>query len=118
MDRLSEFFIFFGLYIITQNEVLWNYIDMKLIILVLFIASIMVSYSRARGEAFFKGDFDVGLMARSERLFLIVIISIIGTFLDFVNISLFIFMCLVIGTFLYRAVYMYKVIKKREEQLE
>ncbi|MCW4032330.1 MAG: CDP-alcohol phosphatidyltransferase family protein, partial [Candidatus Bathyarchaeota archaeon] len=69
MDRISEFFIFLGLLIFFRNQFLWNVIDLKIIIFISFLSSIMISYSRARAEVFFKGDFDIGLMARSERLF-------------------------------------------------
>lgn len=117
MDRTSEFFIFLGLYIYNQDQLLWNCIDMKLIILISFLASIMISYTRARAEVFFKGDFDVGLMARSERLFFLVIISIISFFYDFFNLFLFIFMWLVMGTFLYRMINIYYMIKKRNNQI-
>ncbi len=116
MDRLSEFFIFLGLYILTSDDFLWNIIDMKIIVLISFIASIMISYCRARAEVFFKGDFDIGLMARSERLFSIVIISIIGTFFDLTNIFLFIFMWLVLATFIFRLIRIYVIIKVKENQ--
>jgi len=117
MDRTSEFFIFLGLYIYSQDQLLWNCFDMKLIILISFLASIMISYTRARAEVFFKGDFDVGLMARSERLLYLVIISIISFFYDFFNLFLFIFMWLVIGTFLFRMINIYYIIKKRNNQI-
>lgn len=116
MDRFSEFFIFLGLSINTKDQLLWNCIDMKIVILFSFLASIMISYSRARAEVFFKGDFDVGLMARSERLFYIVIISILGFFYNFFNVLLFIFMWLVIGTFLFRLIHNYNIIKKKDNQ--
>lgn len=116
MDRLSEFFIFLAIYIHTHDDLLWNFIDMKVIVLISFITSIMISYSRARAEAFFKGDFDIGLMARSERLFSIVIIFIIGIFFDIVDISLLIFMLLIVATFLFRLIHIYIFIKSKENQ--
>ncbi|MFX1552836.1 MAG: CDP-alcohol phosphatidyltransferase family protein [Promethearchaeota archaeon] len=116
MDRISEFFIFLGLFIFIQDQSLWNCIDMKMIILVSFLISIMISYTRARAEVFFKGDFDVGLMARSERLFYIVITSFIGFFFDFLNEFLFVYMWLVIGTFIFRVIRFYIDLKKRDNQ--
>jgi phosphatidylglycerophosphate synthase len=113
MDRFSEFFIFLGLYFYLQDQLLWNFFDMKLIILISFSASIMISYTRARAEVFFKGDFDVGLMARSERLFYLVIISLISFFYNLFNLFLFIFMFLVLGTFVYRLINIYYEIKKK-----
>ncbi len=53
MDRFSEFFIFLGLYIYNHNQYLWGKIDMNLIIFIIFLASIMISYTRARAENFF-----------------------------------------------------------------
>ncbi|MFX1379199.1 MAG: CDP-alcohol phosphatidyltransferase family protein [Promethearchaeota archaeon] len=114
MDRTSEFFIFLGLYIYTQDQLLWNFIDMNLIILISFLASIMISYTRARAEVFFNGDFDIGLMARSERLFYIVIISVVSFFYDLFNLFLFIFMWLTLGTYLFRMIKIYFIIKKKE----
>ena len=112
MDRISEFFIFLGLYIYNQNQFLWEKIDMKLIIFITFLASIMISYSRARAENFFKGDFDIGLMARSERLFYLVITMIISFFWNLVQEFLFLYMWLVLGTFIFRMIKIYHLIRK------
>ncbi|MFW9972301.1 MAG: CDP-alcohol phosphatidyltransferase family protein [Candidatus Odinarchaeota archaeon] len=117
MDRISEFFIFLGLYIYTQDQLLWNCIDMKLIVLISFISSVMISYTRARAEVSLKGNFDVGLMARSERLFYLVVISIISFFYNIFDLFLFIYMLLVIGTFLYRFMWIYHIIKKESNKL-
>ncbi|MBY8987736.1 MAG: CDP-alcohol phosphatidyltransferase family protein, partial [Candidatus Lokiarchaeota archaeon] len=57
MDRMSEFVIFFALLFYSWNSLLWGIIDMKLIIFVSFLSSIMISYLRARAEVFFKEDF-------------------------------------------------------------
>lgn len=115
MDRFSEFFIFLGLFIFKKDQLLWNCVDMKIIIFISLVASLMISYSRARAEVFIKGNFDVGLMARSERLFYIVIISMFSFFYDFFDVFLFIFMWLVIGTFIFRVVYIYYEIKKIDD---
>jgi len=114
MDRTSEFFIFLGLYIYNQDQILWNCFDMKVIIFISFLASIMISYTRTRAEVIFKGDFDIGLMARSERLFYIVIISLISSFYNLFILFLFIFMWLVLGTFLFRLIKIYYMIKKSD----
>jgi phosphatidylglycerophosphate synthase len=112
MDRISEFFIFLGLLIYSQNEFLWDRIDMKSIILITFIVSIMISYTRARAENMLKGDFDIGLMARSERLFYLVITMTISFFWDFVKEFLFLFMWLVICTYIFRMIKIYYSIKR------
>ena len=113
MDRLSEFFIFLGLLIFSKDELLWNFFDMKLIIFISFLISIMISYTRARAEVIFKGDFDIGLMARSERLFYLFITMIIASFYGFMGEFLFIFMWLVIGTFIFRMIRIYYQIKRK-----
>ncbi|MFX1292150.1 MAG: CDP-alcohol phosphatidyltransferase family protein [Promethearchaeota archaeon] len=112
MDRFSEFFIFLGLLIFSKDKFLWNLIDMKLIIFISFLASIMISYTRARAEVFFKGDFDIGLMARSERLFYLFITMLIAFFYGFMEIFLFIYMWLVIVTFIFRMTNIYFQIKR------
>ncbi|MFX1573478.1 MAG: CDP-alcohol phosphatidyltransferase family protein [Promethearchaeota archaeon] len=114
MDRLSEFIIFFGLLIFNFNEILWNFFNMNLVICISFFISFMISYSRAKAEVFFKGDFDVGLMARSERLFYIFLTMILAFFYGFINEFLFIYMWLVIGTFTFRIIKIYHCIKQKE----
>ena len=116
MDRISEFIIFLGLFIFCWDQLLWNLIDMKLIIFISFLASIMISYTRSRAENFYKGDFDVGLMARSERLFYLTITSLIAFFYGFFNVFLFIFMWLVIGTAIFRYIKISNQIKEQESK--
>jgi len=112
MDRFSEFIIFFGLMVFCWDKMLWNLFDMNLIVTIAFLGSIMISYIRARAYVFFKGDFDIGLMARSERLFYIFITMLIAFFFGFMNELLFVFMWLVIGTAIFRFVKINKQIKK------
>jgi len=119
MDRISEFIIFLALFIYFWELVLWNIIEMRIIIFFSFLGSIMISYARARAENFFKNskeeaDLDIGLMARSERLFYLFITSIISFFYGFFSEFLFLFMCLVILTALYRSIKIYIQIKKIE----
>ena len=114
MDRFSEFFIFFGLLIYSKKKVFWINIDVKLIVFISFVASIMISYTRARAEVIFKGDYDIGLMARSERLFYLFVTMIISFFYGFMNEFIFIFMCLVIATLIFRIINIHKQIKKSE----
>ncbi|MBY9019591.1 MAG: CDP-alcohol phosphatidyltransferase family protein [Candidatus Lokiarchaeota archaeon] len=115
MDRISEFVIFLALLIYNWNSVLWGIFDMKIIILISFISSIMISYLRARAEVFFKSDFDFGLMARSERLFYLVITMLIANFIGYVNEFLFIFMLLVLGTAFFRYFKIKNIIKEQEK---
>jgi len=116
MDRLSEFFIFFALLIHCWENVLWNIVDMKLVIYISFVASMMISYCRSRAELFYKGDFDIGLMARSERLFYIFITNILVFFYGFLMEFLFIYMWLVLGTFFFRFIKIYNQISNQIEK--
>lgn len=116
MDRISEFIIFLGLLIYCWDSMLWNFIDMKIIIFISFFSSIMISYSRARAEVFFKGDFDIGLMARSERLFYLFVTMLIANFYGFINEFLFGFMILVILTTYFRYLKIKKIIIDFESQ--
>ena len=113
MDRISEFNIFMALLIFLWNESLWM-IDMKLIVFLCFLGSIMISYTRTRAENFCEGDFNIGLMARSERLFYLVVVSFIAFFFNNFNIFIFIFMWLVLLTVLFRFIMFKKYIEKSE----
>ena len=117
MDRVSEFVIFLALLIYSWNSVLWSIFDMKIIILLSFLSSIMISYLRARAEVFFKGDFDFGLMARSERLFYLVITMLVANFIGFVNEFIFGFMLLVLATAFFRYFKIKSLIKEYENKM-
>jgi len=117
MDRISEFVIFLALLIYNWNSVLWSIFDMKIIILISFFSSIMISYIRARAEVFFKGDFDFGLMARSERLFYLVVTMLVANFIGYVNEFLFVFMLLVLATAFFRYFKIKYLIKEYENNV-
>jgi len=114
MDRFSEFIIFLALLLYCWNSTLWNVIDVKIIIFFSFFASLMISYTRARAENFLTQNFDFGLMARSERLFFLVISQIVAFFFGFLPELLFLFMWLVILTAIYRFYKFNKIISKKE----
>lgn len=116
MDRCSEFVILFSLLVYYRNEFLWNIIRIPIIIIISFFASIMISYIRAKAENVYDGDFDVGLMARSERLFYIVISMIFVHFYGYFGETLFIFMVLVSLTALFRFYKLNTLIKNYENQ--
>jgi phosphatidylglycerophosphate synthase len=115
MDRISEFIILLALVFYFWDRSFWI-LDMNFIILIAFLASIMFSYSRARAEALFKGDFDVGLMARSERLFYIFITMLVAYFIGLGELFIFLFMVLVVLSAIYRGVYIYIQIKKHAKK--
>jgi hypothetical protein len=76
----------------------------------------MISYLRSRAEVFFKGDFDFGLMARSERLFYLVITMMFANFYGYFNEFLFIFMLLVLATAIFRYFKIAKLLKAYEKE--
>jgi len=115
MDRLSEFFIFLALLINRWDEHLWIIIDMKLIITLSYLASIMISYSRSRAQILYDGDFDIGLMARSERLFYIFVTTLISFYFGYFNELILLFLLLVIATAIFRFLKVYKVILNSEK---
>ncbi len=115
MDRLSEFFIFLALLINRWDEHLWIIIDMKLIIILSYFASIMISYSRSRAQILYNGDFDIGLMARSERLFYIFVTTLISFYFGYFNELILLFLLLVIATAIFRFLKIYKVILNSEK---
>jgi len=114
MDRLSEFMILLALLVNRWSQILWYVVDMKLVIFLSLFASIMISYTRSRAETFYRGDYDIGLMARSERLFFLFLISVISVFIGYLNEFLFGFLLLVALTAIYRAIKIYKIIKFSE----
>jgi hypothetical protein len=76
----------------------------------------MISYIRSRAEVIFKGDFDFGLMARSERLFYLFVTMMIANFYGYSNEFLFIFMLLVITTALFRYFKTTNLLKEHEKE--
>ena len=112
MDRISEFFILLAILISFWTDKLWGILDMKLIIFLSLIGSIMISYSRARAEILMKGDYDLGLMARSERLFYLFITMIIAYFIGYAILFIFIFMVLVWSTAIFRLIKIYRILRK------
>ena len=115
MDRLSEFFIFLALLINRWDENLWNFIDMKLIITLSYLTSIMISYARSRAQILYDGDFDIGLMARSERLFYIFVTTLISFYFGYFNEYILIFLLLVITTAIFRFLKIHSMILNSEK---
>lgn len=85
MDRLSESIIFASI-MMTRDRYLLIPKELSLfLIIIAALSSFLFSYMRARTELIQKGyDTNVGLMARSERLFFLFVISILSSFFGFV----------------------------------
>lgn len=115
MDRFSEMVIFLALLIYMWNQFLWSVLDMRLIIFISLFATLMISYSRARAENFFKeGDYDVGLLGHSEKLFYLFVTMTIAFFFGYIKEFLFLYMGLVLGTFTFRFWFIKRQIKTKE----
>ncbi len=71
-----------------------------------FTGWLLTSYSRARAESIGLSDLDVGLGARSERLFILSILSI----LSLVEVGLVVVTAIGIGTAVYRFIYYQRLI--------
>ncbi len=63
IDRYAEMFVFGGMAIYYRSS--WALVG----VLLASLGSVMVSYTRARGEALGVSDLNIGLMQRPERLF-------------------------------------------------
>lgn len=106
LDRISEIIIYATLVIsglsFYTDLIAFSGIFQILVFVTLF-SSLMISYLRSRAESEIKADFDIGLFARSERLFTLFIISIIPfSFVFFIG---FIFLSLgIVLTAIYRFV--------------
>lgn len=109
-DRISEIIIFLAILLSFWNQRLWGLIDINFIIYVSLGASLFISYARARAQNIGPGDYDIGLMGRSERLFFISISSILG----WLRASLLIFMVLTVGTAIFRIIKSCFIIKRKD----
>jgi len=109
-DRFSEIIIFLAILLYFENQKFWNLIEINFIIYISLGASLLISYARTRAQNISPGDFDIGLMGRSERLFFISISSILGWLWE----CLPIFMILTVSTAIFRLVKAYSIIKKEE----
>ena len=109
-DRFSEIIIFLAILLYFENQKFWNLIEINIIIYISLGASLLISYARTRAQNISLGDFDIGLMGRSERLVFISISSILGWLWE----CLPIFMILTVSTAIFRLVKAYSIIKKEE----
>ena len=80
LDRISEVIIYAAIFLSSERILGTEYtysILFRTMVWITCFCSILISYLRSRASNEFKGDLDIGLFARSERLFSIFIISII-----------------------------------------
>ena len=82
LDRVSEIMLYLGLFLKSLqlsdgNYFLWGESFHQVLILLSVFGSLMISYVRSRAENVSNSDFDVGIFARSERLFFLFLICVI-----------------------------------------
>lgn len=109
-DRFSEIIIFLAILLHFWDQKYWNLIEINFIIYISLGASLLISYARTRAQNISPGDYDIGLMGRSERLFFISISSILGWLWE----CLPIFMILTVSTAIFRLVKACTIIKKED----
>lgn len=78
LDRISEIVIWIGVFLWWGEADAILGLPVFLWVFVVLLGSLMTSYARARVEIEGATDLDVGLMARSERLFTLVIFALIN----------------------------------------
>ncbi|MHA1729691.1 MAG: CDP-alcohol phosphatidyltransferase family protein [Promethearchaeota archaeon] len=102
LDRISEMIIYAALFIRGQNFfILFNSTVFKIFVIITILGSLLISYQRSRASNEIMADFDVGLFARSERLFTLFIISIIP-FMAFFSVGFIILSIGITATALFR----------------
>ncbi len=118
LDRVSETIIFAALYVGGINFFLFNSEFYQIIVIITCICSLLISYLRARAENEIDGDFDIGLFARSERLFGIFIISIFSLIPMFFSWG-FIFLSIgIISTLIFRFIKYRAYFKDYEDMVD
>jgi len=80
VDRYSDFFVFAGLatYFVGNGEVFWFFVSLGII-----LGSFAVSYTKARAENFIK-DCGIGTFGRAERIFLLIVGTLVAPLLKLV----------------------------------
>jgi CDP-diacylglycerol--glycerol-3-phosphate 3-phosphatidyltransferase len=129
LDRYSDMFILMGLaWVFAGGPLLWqaqgseaSYFQSPLTVLFIIMAmigSFMVSYTRARAEAL-GIDCKIGLMQRTERMILLIIGSLLGSFpfigLILLKIALFLLAISSNITAIHRIVYVRNQIRKETQ---
>lgn len=100
IDKLNEFLIALGLLILGFDP---------LLVLAFLAFSLLVSYTRAKGEALGVQMSGVGIMERAERLiFVIIALLVYEANRDYAHIALTALTLLTFATFIQRTIYLYR----------
>ena len=114
LDRISEIVLYLGLFL-NSNFFRWGEPFHQAIILLIIFGSLMISYVRSRAENVSDSDFDVGVFARSERLFFLFLTCVIP-FKIVYSIGIIILGIGVIGTMVYRIIYISRDLIQRQKE--
>ena len=102
LDRLSEIIIFGGLVFCTSDFIIFtNMMIFEILMMLTLFSSLMISYMRSRVSVDLDMDLDVGLFARSERLFSITIILLFNSSIIF-SYGMILISIGIIGTAIFR----------------
>jgi phosphatidylglycerophosphate synthase len=114
IDRISEILLYLGLFF---NPSFFLYGDSlhQAIILTIIFCSLMISYVRSRAESICDADLDVGVFARSERLFTLFLICAIPIRIVY-SIGIILLSVGVIVTMIYRFFYIRKMLFHRQKE--
>ncbi len=104
LDRYSDSFLLIGFLFAYPPGTIILFIPIEIWVMVGILGFIMVSYARSRGEREKKIDLNVGLAARTERLFILCIFSLL--IMPFIGLILTVFLSHL--TVLYRVITFYQ----------
>lgn len=113
-DRVSEVFIILGLSFGLTNLWIFPEIIVRVIYFIMIVFSIMISYVRSRASVKNTKEMDIGLFARSERLFTIFILCMIPIEIVFTT-GMIILTGGIIATAIYRIIEYGKMLQREEE---
>jgi len=114
MDRISEIMLYLGLFLNDGYFLFGSFLHQGLILMLSF-ASLMISYVRSRAENLSDSDFDVGVFARSERLFMLFLSCVIPLRIVY-SIGILILSVAVTATMIYRILYISKKLAIRQKE--
>ncbi len=114
LDRISEIMLYFGLFL-NDSYFKWGEPFHQSVILLIIFGSLMISYVRSRAESISDSNFDIGVFARSERLFFLFLICVIP-FKIVYSLGILILGIGVIGTMGYRIVYIGRDLVQRQKE--
>lgn len=116
LDRISEIALFIGLFLNT-SYFLYGEPTYQIIIIAITFGSLMISYVRSRAETVTDADLDVGVFARSERLFMLFLICVIPFKIVF-SWGIILLGVGIISTMIYRIIYIGNILNKTTTQKE